>query len=255
MKTILVTKDALLSTIFNRDMLIELAVGTGAYELKGATQMADAKLSKPSKLIAGLDCPKLRTTLIQKLEVMRPEFLDGGFNYEFKCNTNHKAARSHKRPDAPKAAPWSADWVDVECQAEWDYGGEPMNAAADAIWDEQEHRANGGAPRTYAEFCATTSTKAEPEMDIGKAGANNKRKSGVRTGKHSGAYEIVKVVKATNDEAKEAALRQHIWTSATVEEYYKKADAKYVSKTGRVVTATDELNWAFKNGWIKPVQA
>lgn len=98
-----------------------------------------------------------------------------------------------------------------------------------------------------------------PDLDIGRAGANTKRERKTadagdrkpRAGAKAGAYVIVKRVDAANDPAKDAALRQHIWASATVEEYLAKADAKYVSATGRVVTARDEINWAFKNGWIK----
>ena len=108
----------------------------------------------------------------------------------------------------------------------------------------------------YAKGELTWEFECLPDLDIGNAGKNKRKASGERKAsaprsKRAGAYTIVKVVPASNDHAKDAALRQHIWTSATVEEYFAKADAKYVSATGRVVSATDELNWAFKNGWIK----
>ena len=113
----------------------------------------------------------------------------------------------------------------------------------------------------YAKGELTWEFECLPDLDIGRAGANTKRERKAadgekkpRAGGKTGGYTIVKRVDATNDPAKDAALRQHIWTSATVEEYLAKADAKYVSATNRVITARDEINWAFKNGWIKPVE-
>lgn len=114
----------------------------------------------------------------------------------------------------------------------------------------------------YAKGELTWEFECLPDLDIGNAGKNNKRERKTASSdapktkrvKRTGAYTIVKRVDASNDPAKDAALRQHIWTSATVEEYFAKADAKYVSTTGRVVSAADELNWAFKNGWIKPTE-
>lgn len=95
-----------------------------------------------------------------------------------------------------------------------------------------------------------------PDLDIGNAGKNKRKAStGERApskprSKLNGAYVIVKRVPAANDPAKDAALRCHIWTSATVEEYFAKADAKYVTATGRVITPSMEIHWALKNGWI-----
>lgn len=114
----------------------------------------------------------------------------------------------------------------------------------------------------YAKGELTWEFECLPDLDIGRAGANTKRERKTSTGEKkpraggkAGAYVIVKRVNASNDPAKDAALRQHIWTSATVEEYMAKADPKYVSATGRVVTARDEINWAFKCGWIKSAEA
>lgn len=118
----------------------------------------------------------------------------------------------------------------------------------------------------YGELYRTGQLELEfdclPDLDIGNAGKNTKRerksadgKTSAPRSKFSGTYTIVKRHDAKNDPAKDTALRQHIWTSATVEEYMSKADAKYVSATGRVISARDEINWAFKSGWIKPVAA
>lgn len=173
-----VTRDYLLAATTTRAMLIELAVETGAFTPAGAQQMADATMRKPSKLVANLDCPKLRTSLIQKFEVMYPEFTTNGFVY---------------------------------------------NPVAEA----------------------------EPEMDIGKAGANNKRKA--TASKLTGEYEVVK--KAGNAEADEGkwAIWQHVWACTSFEDYFAKAPAKSVTKTNRVITAASEIGWALKSGWIKPV--
>lgn len=112
----------------------------------------------------------------------------------------------------------------------------------------------------YAKGELTWEFECLPDLDIGNAGKNSKRerKTADGTTKASkprttltGEYEIVKRVNAANDAAKDAALRQHIWTSGTFEEYFSKADPKYVSATGRVVTANDEIRWAIKCGWIR----
>jgi hypothetical protein len=110
----------------------------------------------------------------------------------------------------------------------------------------------------YGELWRTGKLEVEfdhlPDLDIGKAGANTKRGAGTgktRASKRTGAYTVVKVVKAANDEGKETALRGHIWTCKTVEEYFAAADPKYVTKTGTVITASMELNWCIKQGWIK----
>jgi len=112
----------------------------------------------------------------------------------------------------------------------------------------------------YAKGELTWEFECLPDLDIGNAGKNNKRERKTADGTTktskprtslSGAYEVVKRVDAANDPSKDAALRQHIWTSTTFEDYFAKADAKYVSATGRVVTANDEIRWALKNGWIK----
>lgn len=173
-----VTRDYLLAATTTRAMLLELAVETGAFTPAGAQQMADATMRKPSKLVADLDCPKLRTSLIQKFEVMYPDFTEKGFVYN------------------------------------------PV--------------------------------ETEPDLDIGKAGANNKRKAATAS-KLTGEYEVVK--KAGNAEADEGkwAIWQHVWACKSFEEFFAKAPAKGVTKTNRVVTAASEIGWALKSGWIKPV--
>lgn len=99
-----------------------------------------------------------------------------------------------------------------------------------------------------------------PDLDIGNAGKNTKRErkatadgapKAPRT-KLSGAYDVTK--KAGNSEADEGKweIWQHVWSCTSFEEYFAKAPAKAVTKTGRVVTASSEIQWAVKCGWITP---
>lgn len=47
---------------------------------------------------------------------------------------------------------------------------------------------------------------------------------------------------------------QHVWQCNTFEQYFAQAPKKAVTKTGRVITAASEINWAVARGWVKPVQ-
>ena len=96
--------------------------------------------------------------------------------------------------------------------------------------------------------------KAEPDLDISKAGANT-RKGGARS-KLTGAYEIVKRSGPTaeSDPAK-WEIWQHVWANTSFEAFFKAAPAKGLTKTGRLITAASEIQWAVKSGWIKPVAA
>lgn len=71
----------------------------------------------------------------------------------------------------------------------------------------------------------------------------------------TGEYEVVK--KAGNAETDEGkwAIWEHVWACGSFEEYFAKAPAKSVTKTGRVITASSEIGWALKSGWIKVREA
>jgi hypothetical protein len=105
-----------------------------------------------------------------------------------------------------------------------------------------------------------------PDLDMGTAGANKaKRQSnGPRAtgaggkGNLTGAYTVGPKkcgLKATPDtDAGKHSIWQHVFTCSSFEEFFSKAPAKAVTKTGRVITAYSEINWAIKSGWIAPVQ-
>jgi len=104
-----------------------------------------------------------------------------------------------------------------------------------------------------------------PDLDMGTAGANKSKRqqSGPRAtaskGTMTGAYTTGPKkcgLKATaeTDEGKHS-IWQHVFACSTFEEYFQKAPAKAVTKTGRVITAYSEMQWAIKSGWIAPVAA
>lgn len=190
MQEVTITKSALFSAAFTRDMLLEVAVKLCGYSMEAAVKLADSKLAKPSKLMAGLEAAKLRTVLDQKLS---------------------------QSPDE-------------------EYG------------------------ELYRTEALTWEFECLPDLDIGNAGRNTKRNTGGATGakrasKLSGAYEVVK--KAGNAEADEGkwAIWQYVWNCVSFEEYFAHAPAKSVTKTGRVISASSEIQWAVKSGWIKPISA
>lgn len=89
MQTRAVTQAELFSANFTRAMLIELAVGCGFYSQEASEKLADQNLSKPSKTMAGLDCPKLRTILDKKLHDAPEDdfghYKTGEMDYDFNC--------------------------------------------------------------------------------------------------------------------------------------------------------------------------
>lgn len=95
-----------------------------------------------------------------------------------------------------------------------------------------------------------------PEPDINAAGKNKAKRqasSGTAT-ELKGAYVVVKKGLKC-DEATDPgkwAIWQHVWGCGSFEEFFQKAPKKGVTKTGRVVSATSEIRWALKSGWIKP---
>lgn len=79
-----------------------------------------------------------------------------------------------------------------------------------------------------------------------------------RNGKLSGAYKVVRKdgLRCTQESDPEKfALWQFVWNCNTFEEYFAKAPAKAVTRTGRIITASSEMLWAIKCGWIVPVAA
>lgn len=190
MQTRSVTQSALFSADFTRAMLIELAVGCGFYTLEAVTKLAEQKLAKPSKNLAGLECCKLRTVLDKKLHDAAEEdyghYKTGEMDYDFTC-----------LPDL--------------------------------------------------------------DLDIGRAGANTKRErktadpsSPKAKATRTGGYTVTKKSGVADADEGKWAIWQHVWTCTSFEEYFAKAPAKSVTKTGRVISASSEIAWAVKSGWITP---
>lgn len=109
------------------------------------------------------------------------------------------------------------------------------------------------------EFNGPNFAEEQPEPDINAAGANKQRKArstGQRTnGVQKGAYRVVKQgLKCTAEQDPEKfKLWQFVWQCGTFEEYYAKAPAKAITRTGRIITAASEMAWAIKSGWVVPV--
>lgn len=177
-KTVTITRDSILSAAVTCDMLVELAVSHCGYTADVAKDLATKTLSRPSKLLQGLDCAKLRTIVAQKLELIAG-FTDGVFSHCFVC------------------------------------------------------------------------LKDEADEDISKAGANT---GGVRRGsKLAGAYYVAKKPTSASvlgGDAGKWEIWQHVWNCASFEEFFKAAPAKGVTSTNRPISASTEINWAVKSGWI-----
>ena len=114
----------------------------------------------------------------------------------------------------------------------------------------------------YAKGELTWEFECLPDLDIGNAGKNNKRErkatdgaTKTRASKLAGEYEVVKKAGNAETDAGKWEIWQHVWTCTSFEEFFAKAPAKAVTKTGRVVTASSEIQWAIKSGWIKPKAA
>lgn len=116
----------------------------------------------------------------------------------------------------------------------------------------------------YGELWAKGELEVEfdhlPDLDISKAGANTKRAStgaaGPRkTGVLKGAYKVVKMRDMSKDEGKQA-IWKHVWECTTFEDYFAKCPTKSMtSSTNRIISASSEIQWALKSGWIVPVTA
>lgn len=108
------------------------------------------------------------------------------------------------------------------------------------------------------EFHGPNFADEQPEPDINAAGANKQRKAratGARTGgAQKGEYKVAKRgLKCTMEQDPEKfKLWQYVWESKSFEEYYAKAPAKAITRTGRIITAASEMAWALKSGWVVP---
>jgi hypothetical protein len=98
------------------------------------------------------------------------------------------------------------------------------------------------------------------ELDIAKAGKNKSTASGKRStatggiGELKGSYTVVtrKGLKCTIDtDPEKTALWDFVWNCNTFEQYFATAPKKAITRTGRIITASSEIRWAVKSGWIK----
>ena len=107
-----------------------------------------------------------------------------------------------------------------------------------------------------------------PDLDMGKAGSNTRRPSASGSGKrapaHSGSvpkegsYKVVKRPASPSVNGGHAGkweIWQHIWTCSSFEEFFAKCPAKAVKSDKSIITASSEMRWALKQGWIAPVEA
>lgn len=101
MKTVIVSKATLFSTLFTRDMLVELAVSAKFYSKEAAEEMADKPLNKPSKTMADLAAPRLRTALEQKFSQSASKDAYNAGNMEWELES---APEPEVKPE-PKPAP------------------------------------------------------------------------------------------------------------------------------------------------------
>jgi hypothetical protein len=113
MQAIIVTKTAILTEAVTCAMLREMAVKLFAYSEEAVDKLMSQDLSKPSKLMAGLTCTKLRTVLMKKLDDSTDDeygqlWRDGALEVEFdhlpdldldigKAGANTKKAGGAKR--------------------------------------------------------------------------------------------------------------------------------------------------------------
>jgi hypothetical protein len=101
------------------------------------------------------------------------------------------------------------------------------------------------------------------EDDISRAG-KNKNRSTAGTGKRAsagpigvltGAYTVAKRgLKCTvENDPEKYAMWQHIWNCTSFEQLFAVCPKKAITRTGRIITASSEVRWAVKCGWVVPV--
>lgn len=90
------------------------------------------------------------------------------------------------------------------------------------------------------------------DLNINKAGANTKSaSSGGAKSKLSGEYHVVKVVPQDKDAGKQE-IWQHVWSCTSFEDFFAKSPVKgATTATNRVISASSEIGYAVKVGWIK----
>ena len=105
------------------------------------------------------------------------------------------------------------------------------------------------------------------DLDIGNAGKNKARTGkaggakaagGAKVGSATkrGAYKIVRrpdSASVNGGDAGKWEIWMHVWACTSFEEFFAKCPKKAVTATGRVISASTEINWALKAGWIQPV--
>lgn len=58
----------------------------------------------------------------------------------------------------------------------------------------------------------------------------------------------------TGNDAEKWKIWQHVWDCTSFEEYFAKAPAKGQKATGSMISASGEMSYALKMGWIVPVE-
>ena len=92
------------------------------------------------------------------------------------------------------------------------------------------------------------------EETMASAGANKQRATRQPSSKLTGDYVVAKKgLKCTAEtDPGKWAIWQHVWECNNFEQYFAKAPKKGVTRTGRVITASSEMLWAVKSGWVVP---
>lgn len=100
----------------------------------------------------------------------------------------------------------------------------------------------------------------EPAFGANKGAKTKKAKGEKKAPAHKGAvprtggYTVNKRPNSPSVNGGDAGkweIWEHVWNCATFEEYFASAPAKgFTSKTNRMITASMEMSWALKSGWI-----
>lgn len=129
------------------------------------------------------------------------------------------------------------------------------------LQDSQEYGDMFKGTGVEIEFACLPDLEIEP--DINTAGKNKSTPSGQRSGATGGKaamvgpYTVVKCgLKCNVDtDPEKYAMWQFVWSCKSFEEFFAKAPKKAITRTGRIISASSEISWALKSGWIKPVAA
>ena len=109
---------------------------------------------------------------------------------------------------------------------------------------------NAGRLRLPLECLATPEQPKQAQQQQRAAGGAKQAKAGGRPPRDTlkGEYWVAKT-RNPNDPGKDPIWDQ-MWANTTFEDYFAKAPAKGVTKTGRVITSWSEMLYAVKCGWI-----